>query len=306
MHLDLDTVLAGLLHGALKNGVSYEELEAQFGAPLLERGARAIRLSALGEDFVAKNTVLISLINANSPMTYDDTMLGALKVYVRHNQAVIVTPFIMAGAMAPITMAAAIAQQNAEALAGIALTQLVRPGAPVLYGGFTTTVDMKSGSPAGEEAAVNAIAQTVVDQMQPGRLVILGPGTTTRAITDRLDLPKTLIGVDVLLDGRIIAADANEQDLLALLDQHSAQIIITPIGGQGYLFGRGNQQISPAVIRRVGLQNILVISAPQKIVALGGRPLLVDSGDTAVDQQLAGYTRVITGYNEQMVYKVSS
>jgi predicted polyphosphate/ATP-dependent NAD kinase len=166
--------------------------------------------------------------------------------------------------------------------------------------------NMKSGSPAGEQASLSAIAQTVIDQMQPGRLVILGPGTTTRAVTDHLGLPKTLIGVDVLLDGKLIAADANEKDLLALLDNYPAQIVITPIGGQGYLFGRGNQQISPAVIRRVGVEHILVISAPNKIVALGGRPLLVDSGDTDLDRLLAGYTRIITGYNEQMVYKVSN
>ncbi|MFN2174066.1 MAG: ATP-NAD kinase family protein [Candidatus Promineifilaceae bacterium] len=165
--------------------------------------------------------------------------------------------------------------------------------------------NMKSGSPTGEQTALHAIAQQVIDQMQPGRMLILGPGTTTRAISDRLGLTKTLIGVDVLLDRELIAADANEQQLLALLDHHPAQIVITPIGGQGYLFGRGNQQISPAVIRRTGIENILVISTPQKIVTLGGRPFLVDSGDTAVDQLLAGYIRVITGYNEQVIYKVN-
>ncbi len=165
--------------------------------------------------------------------------------------------------------------------------------------------NLKSGSPASEQSAVSAIAQYVIDQIQPGWLTILGPGTTTRAITDRLGLEKTLIGVDVLLDGQLIAADAGENELLSLLDQYPAQIVITPIGGQGYLFGRGNQQISPTVITRVGKENILVISASQKIVALGGRPFLVDSGDTAVDQMLAGYTKVITGYNEQMIYKVS-
>jgi trimethylamine--corrinoid protein Co-methyltransferase len=92
--------------------------------------------------------VLGGVINVSSPLRYDDRMCGGLINFARQGQVVIVTPFIMAGAMAPITIAAAIAQQNAEALAGIALAQLVRPGAPVLYGGFTTTVDMKSGSPA--------------------------------------------------------------------------------------------------------------------------------------------------------------
>ncbi|MGQ0601297.1 MAG: trimethylamine methyltransferase family protein [Anaerolineales bacterium] len=88
------------------------------------------------------------VINASSPLRYDDRMLGGLLTYARAGQVTIITPFILAGAMSPISVAAAMAQQNAEALAGIALTQLVRPGAPVIYGGFTSNIDMKSGSPA--------------------------------------------------------------------------------------------------------------------------------------------------------------
>ena len=101
-----------------------------------------------GKEEVESAPVLLSNVNANSPLRFDERMLGALIVYSRHNQPCIVTPFILAGAMSPITMAAAIAQQNAEALAGIALVQIVRPGCPVVYGGFTTNVDMKTGSPA--------------------------------------------------------------------------------------------------------------------------------------------------------------
>ncbi len=92
--------------------------------------------------------VIGDVINVNSPLTYDERMLGGLITYARAGQVCFITPFILAGAMSPVTLAAALAQQNAEALAGVALTQLVRPGAPVVYGGFTTNVDMKSGSPA--------------------------------------------------------------------------------------------------------------------------------------------------------------
>jgi trimethylamine--corrinoid protein Co-methyltransferase len=92
--------------------------------------------------------VIGDVINVNSPLRYDERMLGGLISYARAGQVCFITPFILAGAMSPVTMAAALAQQNAEALAGVALTQLVRPGAPVVYGGFTTNVDMKSGSPA--------------------------------------------------------------------------------------------------------------------------------------------------------------
>ena len=92
--------------------------------------------------------VIGDVINVNSPLRYDARMLGGLITYARAGQVCFITPFILAGAMSPITVAAALAQQNAEALAGVALTQVVRPGAPVIYGGFTTNVDMKSGSPA--------------------------------------------------------------------------------------------------------------------------------------------------------------
>ncbi len=91
--------------------------------------------------------MLTSLINANSPMVFDDTMLGALKVYARHNQACIVTPFILAGAMSPVTVAGTLTQVLAEVLAGAALTQLVRPGAPVLFGTFASSISMQSGAP---------------------------------------------------------------------------------------------------------------------------------------------------------------
>ena len=102
-----------------------------------------------GEDLKPEEgPVTGGVINVNSPLVYDDRMLGGMMTFAAAGQFVIVTPFILAGAMSPVTMAAAIAQQNAEALAGIALLQLVRPGAPVIYGGFTTNVDMKSGAPA--------------------------------------------------------------------------------------------------------------------------------------------------------------
>jgi trimethylamine--corrinoid protein Co-methyltransferase len=101
-----------------------------------------------GLETIRQNPVLASNVNANSPLRFDEHMLGALIVYCQHGQPTIITPFILAGAMSPITMAAAIAQQNAEALAGIALTQLINPGCPVIYGGFTTNIDMQNGSPA--------------------------------------------------------------------------------------------------------------------------------------------------------------
>ena len=100
-----------------------------------------------GEKFVEENTVVINLINANSPMVFDETMLGALKVYARNNQATIITPFILAGAMSPVTVAGTLTQVLAEVLAGAAFTQLIRPGAPVLFGTFASSISMQSGAP---------------------------------------------------------------------------------------------------------------------------------------------------------------
>ena len=114
-----------------------------------ERAEDAVRMAKLvfGDDFVDANTVMISLVNCNSPLVWDETMLGALKVYARANQAVVIAPFVLAGANTPASAMGALAQLNAEALAGIAFAQLCRPGAPMIYGHFLAAVSMKSGAP---------------------------------------------------------------------------------------------------------------------------------------------------------------
>jgi trimethylamine--corrinoid protein Co-methyltransferase len=114
-----------------------------------ERAADTVAMAKLvfGDDFVEDNCCVISLINANSPMVFDSTMLGALKTYARHNQATIVSPFILAGAMSPVTVAGTLAQLFAEALVGMSVTQLVRPGAPVVFGTFASSISMQSGAP---------------------------------------------------------------------------------------------------------------------------------------------------------------
>jgi trimethylamine--corrinoid protein Co-methyltransferase len=113
------------------------------------RAQDSVDMSAIlfGQDFVQQNTVMTSLININSPMTFDDVMMGALEVYASNNQACIISPFIVGGAMAPVSVAGTLTQVLAETLAGIAYSQLVRPGAPVIMGAFVTSIDMNSGAP---------------------------------------------------------------------------------------------------------------------------------------------------------------
>jgi predicted polyphosphate/ATP-dependent NAD kinase len=165
--------------------------------------------------------------------------------------------------------------------------------------------NQKVPSPAAEVARLEAIAADVIENMQPGWLYILGPGTTTRAIAARLGLPKTLIGVDVITSQESVALDVSESRLLELVKDHSFKIIVTPIGGQGFLFGRGNQPISPQVIQQAGRENIIVVSLIEKINTLGGNPLLVDTGEPAVDALLVGHCSVITGYHERLIYRVA-
>ncbi len=114
-----------------------------------ERAQDSVEMAKIvfGEEFVDRNTVITSLINANSPMVWDSTMLGALKVYAANNQATVISPFILAGAMSPVTVAGTVAQLYAEALTGMAFAQLVRPGAPVIFGTFASSISMQSGAP---------------------------------------------------------------------------------------------------------------------------------------------------------------
>lgn len=140
-----------------------------------------------------------------------------------------------------------------------------------------------------------AIAVYVIEEMQPDILYIVGPGTTTRTVADLLDQKKTLLGVDLFLDKEIVAKDVNEKQILEYTAGKPAGIIVTPIGGQGFIFGRGNQQISQKVIRQVGLDNITVIATKSKLDRLNS--LRVDTGDPELDAKLRNHgVTVIVDY----------
>ncbi|BCL61486.1 ATP-NAD kinase [Desulfomarina profundi] len=162
----------------------------------------------------------------------------------------------------------------------------------------------KSGTPLTEKVSQNSIALDIIDNMAKGVMYLVGPGSTTRPIMENLGLPCTLLGVDLVMDGQLIAADATEKTILKATKQRNFKIIVTPIGGQGYIFGRGNHQLSHRVLRLAGKENIIVIATREKLIRLRGEPLLVDTGDISVDQMLGGYIRVTTGYKQQMITRV--
>lgn len=162
----------------------------------------------------------------------------------------------------------------------------------------------KAGTPMSERASQNAIALDIIDNMEEGVYYIIGPGTTTRPIMENLGLSYTLLGVDIVLNKKLMHLDVSEKMLLDIVKNNRCKLVITPIGGQGYLFGRGNQQISYRVLECLGRKNIIVAATKNKLSELRNSPFMVDTGDEKIDRMLCGYIRVTVGYKEQVIYPV--
>ncbi|ALP41599.1 ATP-NAD kinase family protein [Aeromonas schubertii] len=165
---------------------------------------------------------------------------------------------------------------------------------------------VKAGGKESEPLVLADIAAEVVSRMEPDTLYLMGSGTTVAACMEELGLENSLLGVDLVENGRLIGQDLRADEILTRIAGRPCSLIITPIGGQGHLFGRGNQQLSPEVLRAVGLDRILVIATKSKLATLEGRPLLVDTGDRTLDQALQGYRRIVTGWRDQVIYPVAN
>lgn len=180
-----------------------------------------------------------------------------------------------------------------------------------LYGYMLTPYEphliqgVKTASPLTENEMRNqaAIAIYVIENMKTDVIYITGPGTTTRTIGDLLDTEKTLLGVDLFCNKKLIAKDVDKKQILEEIKGKMAQIIVTPIGGQGFIFGRGNQQINPEVIRQVGLDNIVVVATEGKLGSL--KSLRVDTGDANLDDMLRRHhLKVVTDYKAERLMRV--
>ncbi len=164
----------------------------------------------------------------------------------------------------------------------------------------------KAGAAVPDEAALDALARRIAGEAERGRLYVLGCGTTMRRVKRALGFEGTLMGVDVALDGRLLAADVSEAQLLRLTDAAPATAILGVTGGQGFLLGRGNQQVSAAVLRKIGRQNIVVVAGAMKLAALDPACLHVDTGDAAMDAELAGYIAVRTAPDRSAMIKIAA
>lgn len=168
------------------------------------------------------------------------------------------------------------------------------------------TQSRKSATPSSEAAAVEAAARGAVRRMLSGVRYLLGPGSTTAEVARQLGVHKSPLGVDVILDGHQVIASASEQQLLDEVAKGPAQAVVTVIGGQGFLLGRGNQQLSASVIRALGDDPLMVVAPEQKLIDLRGRPLIVETGDAEIDARLSGHARIVTGAGTTSLYAVAA
>ncbi len=169
--------------------------------------------------------------------------------------------------------------------------------------------NLKSGRGISERVSTELMSNYMVETWRDDTLYIVGTGSTLAEIMKKLKLKNTLLGVDLVYRRKIIANDCTEKEILDVIKKYKdkdIKILVTVIGGQGYIFGRGNQQISANVIKAVGKENIIVVASQAKMIALFGKPLYVDTGDEAINEYLKGYIRVIVGYERTVMAKVSN
>lgn len=167
---------------------------------------------------------------------------------------------------------------------------------------------LQSPKVAGSTAAdgdLVGLGRAIAAEMRPGRMYLLGPGTTVASVSEALGIPASIRGVDVVIDGAVVATDAGERELLGLLVDHpAASLVLGVVGGHGFLFGRGNQQLSAEVLQAVGPGNIEIIAAAGKVAALNPPVLRIDLDDCRVREQLTGYRTVRTSRRRSTVLRV--
>lgn len=163
----------------------------------------------------------------------------------------------------------------------------------------------KAPSPLSERSQQVNMAWEMIDRLKDDTYYLVGPGSTTRTFMEVLGIPNTLIGVDLICNKKLVASDLGEADILRYMKEKETHLIITPTGGQGFLLGRGNQQLSAKVVGQLGMKNIHILATREKLFNFHNAPLLVDTGDAEVDRMLSGYTRVIIGYQEEQMCRIS-
>ena len=166
---------------------------------------------------------------------------------------------------------------------------------------------MKGGPVAGSTAVLSRLQRHLADNFQADHLYLLGPGITTAGIAAHLGLQTSRIGVDAVLNGQLVGSDLSESQIDSLLGVHSsATCILGVVGGQGFLLGRGNQQLSGNVLKRIGAKNLVIVASKEKVTSLQPAKLWIDLDDDSVAEELVGYRRVLVGVDEEVVMELVS
>lgn len=167
--------------------------------------------------------------------------------------------------------------------------------------------ERKAGSAGKEAETTSNLAMYIAKEMKPDALYLIGSGSTTSAVTRQLGIEGTLLGVDAVCNKKLIGKDLTEKEITGLLNKYNTYqryLIITIIGGQGHIFGRGNQQLSPSVLRLIPKSNIIIVSTPNKLSQLFGKSLITDTGDVELDETFKGYMPVTTGFGQSTMTRV--
>lgn len=165
---------------------------------------------------------------------------------------------------------------------------------------------LKQGGIEDERSALEEIAAHLTEIMEEGHLMLAGPGRTVAYWMETLGLSNTLVGFDAVLEGRVIQSDLNASDVVALQSRYPGmRLVLSPTGQQGMLIGRGNQQLTPLFLRQLPKAHWLIVATKNKLAALQGKPLIVDSNDYALDQLLCGLYNIISAYHYQVLYPVN-
>jgi predicted polyphosphate/ATP-dependent NAD kinase len=179
------------------------------------------------------------------------------------------------------------------------------------YGYLSVPVDdtrmqlIKQGGLNHQELSVQDIAEELIENMKDDVVYLIGSGSTTAEVMNQLTLTNTLLGIDIVCNKQLLSNDADEKTILEKIKDKTAKIVVTIIGGQGHVFGRGNQQLSASVIRQVGVDNIIIIATNEKLRSLNKRPMISDTGDDQLDKELSGLYAVVTGYQQKTLYRLN-
>jgi len=166
--------------------------------------------------------------------------------------------------------------------------------------------NMKSPSPQSDSEAQESIALHVIDNLEDDVFYIVGSGSTPSQVLKELDQPVTVLGIDIMKNKETVAKDVNEQEILETIGQERAKLMVTPMGGQGYILGRGNQQLSSEVLKRIDKDDVIVLATPGKIQTLGRRDMLIYTLDDEINDKLSGYYKVVVGYGRETMQKASA